>query len=56
MKKLIIPILAITTFLSLSACGTGRDDRRGPYAHDHHDGDRGPDATVEVTTDTHRGY
>jgi hypothetical protein len=33
MKKLIIPILAITAFAGLSACRTDVDERRDPPVH-----------------------
>ena len=56
MKKLIIPILAIAAFVSLSGCGG--DDRRGPYVrHDSYHGDdrrdRGP--VIEVNTERRVG-
>lgn len=59
-KKIIIPILAITAFVSLSACGTYRDDRRGPYVrHDRYYEDRGPrdpGPSIEITAQPRRGY
>jgi len=57
MKKLIIPILAISAFVSLAACRTD-DDRRGPYVrHDRRDVQEDRDYRapgVEVTTETQR--
>jgi hypothetical protein len=62
MKKLIIPILAITAFVSLSACRTDDGDRRGPYVrHVGYEEDRGPryhddrGPGIEINTETHRG-
>ena len=60
MKKLLFPFLAITAFVSLSACRTDEDDRRGrPYVrHDYYEENRGPrdrGPGIEVTTESRRG-